>query len=147
MSYLESLKNSEVSIHFVSNNPLENQEHPLDLEILEGSIANVRTKQDLFGVISSAMHFPDDFGKNWDALFDCITDMAWLPAKGDVLILHDASQSWAEYGCYEVLGIFVSNWLSATKFWKKYDVAFHLIFVLSEHSAEDANADDHNMVE
>lgn len=38
--------------------------------------------------IAQALEFPAWFGHNWDALADCLGDLAWLdPAAGHVLIL------------------------------------------------------------
>jgi RNAse (barnase) inhibitor barstar len=34
--------------------------------------------------------FPSYFGHNWDALHDCLTDLAWLAAPGYTLLLTDA---------------------------------------------------------
>lgn len=36
--------------------------------------------------IAAAMQFPDTFGRNLDALYDCLTDLSWLPAGEHVLI-------------------------------------------------------------
>lgn len=35
---------------------------------------------------ADALSFPDYHGSNWDAFEDCITDMAWLPAAGYIVI-------------------------------------------------------------
>jgi Barstar (barnase inhibitor) len=35
----------------------------------------------------AALDFPDYFGRNWDAVYDCLTDFNWLPAAGYVLVL------------------------------------------------------------
>jgi hypothetical protein len=37
--------------------------------------------------LGSALHFPIWFGANFDALFDCLADPDWYPAKGHVIIL------------------------------------------------------------
>ena len=37
--------------------------------------------------LGSALHFPIWFGANFDALFDCLADPEWYPAKGHVIIL------------------------------------------------------------
>jgi RNAse (barnase) inhibitor barstar len=36
--------------------------------------------------IASALAFPDYFGRNLDALYDCLTDLSWLPSGEHVLI-------------------------------------------------------------
>lgn len=38
------------------------------------------SKAELLERIATALHFPDWFGHNWDALADCLTDLSWLPA-------------------------------------------------------------------
>ena len=37
--------------------------------------------------VAEALEFPEWFGRNWDAFFDCLTDLSWLPARGHVLVL------------------------------------------------------------
>ncbi|GHH75798.1 hypothetical protein GCM10018793_20220 [Streptomyces sulfonofaciens] len=41
-----------------------------------------------------ALHFPDWFGHNWDALADSLKDLSWLPAaRGRLLLV----SGWQEY--------------------------------------------------
>ncbi len=49
-------------------------------------------KQELLARISDALAFPDWFGGNWDALFDCLNDMSWMPAEGYLLVLENADE-------------------------------------------------------
>lgn len=42
----------------------------------------VGSKEALLDAVSAALHFPDWFGHNWDALSDCLQDLSWLPAPG-----------------------------------------------------------------
>lgn len=44
-------------------------------------------KQELLTRFADTLHFPASFGGNWDALTDCMRDLAWLPAPGHVLLL------------------------------------------------------------
>jgi RNAse (barnase) inhibitor barstar len=48
---------------------------------------NIRTKAELFHFLSTELKFPDYFGKNWDALEECIGDLSWLP-KLNVHLVH-----------------------------------------------------------
>ena len=48
--------------------------------------AKLRSKQELLTSIAQAFDFPGHFGHNWDALLDCLSDFAWLPAQGHVCI-------------------------------------------------------------
>jgi hypothetical protein len=36
--------------------------------------------------IAAALSFPDYFGRNLDALYDCLTDLSWLPPGEHVLV-------------------------------------------------------------
>src|SRR5215210_258636 len=53
--------------------------------VLDGAAAGSRVG--FFQEIARALHFPDYFGRNWDAVYDCLTDFNWLPAAGYVLVL------------------------------------------------------------
>ncbi|UJW32247.1 barstar family protein [Saccharothrix sp. AJ9571] len=44
------------------------------------------TKAAAMDAIAAALDFPDWFGRNLDALYDCLTDLSWLPAGEHVLI-------------------------------------------------------------
>jgi RNAse (barnase) inhibitor barstar len=48
--------------------------------ILDGAEAGTRTG--FFTAIARELRFPDYFGHNWDAVYDCLTDFGWLPAAG-----------------------------------------------------------------
>lgn len=43
-------------------------------------------KMSTLDAIAEALAFPDWFGRNLDALYDCLTDLSWLPAGEHVLI-------------------------------------------------------------
>ena len=43
---------------------------------LEGQ--KIEKKEQFLNHAAVAMSFPNDAGKNWDAFYDCLTDMEWL---------------------------------------------------------------------
>jgi RNAse (barnase) inhibitor barstar len=54
-------------------------EHPID-----GT--RIRSKGDFYDAVAVALSFPDWFGRNLDALYDCLRDLSWLPAGEHVLV-------------------------------------------------------------
>ena len=50
------------------------------------------TRTTFLSRIAEALEFPDWFGRNWDAFFDCLADLSWLPAGGHVLVLLNAAE-------------------------------------------------------
>jgi len=49
----------------------------------------LRRKHDLFRALAAGLKFPAYFGDNWDALEECLRDLAWLRAKKGVVLLHE----------------------------------------------------------
>ena len=60
------------------------------IAVLDGTDA--ATRSGFFQAIACALDFPDYFGRNWDAVYDCLTDFNWLPAAGYVLVLDGFDQ-------------------------------------------------------
>jgi RNAse (barnase) inhibitor barstar len=80
---------------------------------------NIGRKDQLLSHFAHALHFPNHFGDNWDALEECLTDLEWIDGEGYVIyydhidgllaehpdqfetlveILRDAVASWKEDG-------------------------------------------------
>ena len=51
-----------------------------------------RTKRALLAELARALEFPAHFGRTWDALEDCLTDLDWLPGAGYCLVVHAADR-------------------------------------------------------
>src|SRR5262249_40154335 len=83
-------------IHFEKPSQLPNVQEitALGLHVGEMDAQNIRTQSDLFTAIAEAMKFPEYFGKNWDALDECLRDLEWISAKGYVLMIHHSNQFW-----------------------------------------------------
>ncbi|MGH3871354.1 MAG: barstar family protein [Pseudonocardiaceae bacterium] len=49
-------------------------------------VGPVTSKADAVGAIGTALSFPAWYGRNLDALYDCLMDLSWLPDGEHVLI-------------------------------------------------------------
>ena len=62
------------------------------LQVLPANLAAEKTAAKILRRLGKALHFPSWYGANLDALYDCLTDPAWQPGRGHVLLL-DGSAS------------------------------------------------------
>jgi hypothetical protein len=62
----------------------------LGLEAVRIDLAGCQDKAGFLARIAAALGFPAWFGANWDALYDCLTDLSWRQGPGWVLILENA---------------------------------------------------------
>ncbi len=87
----------------------------------------IRTKDELLSSLRVALRLPDYFGRNWDALWDCICDLSWIPDSQVVVlhrdlpldseigqlqtylsILHDAARYWEARRAHDLVVVFPS---------------------------------------
>jgi len=61
------------------------------LRCLKIELAGCNDKAKFLARMAAALEFPPCFGQNWDALEDCLGDLAWLPAAGYLLLLEHAA--------------------------------------------------------
>lgn len=47
--------------------------------------AAIASREALLDACATALEFPGWYGRNWDALADCLRDLSWLPADGYLL--------------------------------------------------------------
>jgi len=57
------------------------------LAVFKIDLGKARGKSGLFDAFAKAFKFPQHFGKNWDALNDCLTDLTWVDGHCWVVIL------------------------------------------------------------
>lgn len=75
-----------------------------------------------FEAIAAGMKFPEYFGHNFDALYDCLTDLTWQDSSATVIILTgcDALYASAPEDWETLINVFVA----AAEFWRDEDVPF-----------------------
>jgi RNAse (barnase) inhibitor barstar len=66
---------------------IEREAREAGLAFAKMDIGHVHHKEELTGHFATAMSFPAHFGRNWDALRDCLGDLSWMPADGYVVVL------------------------------------------------------------
>lgn len=90
---------------------------------------DVLTSKDAFlDQIARLMEFPDYFGRNWDALEDCLTDLAWIDASAVVLVLDKTDRFARSHP--EDWRIALDVLRSAEAYWKASGPpAFHVVLV------------------
>jgi RNAse (barnase) inhibitor barstar len=61
----------------------------LNQHFLYASLGNAQSKQDVLDMIAAQYTFPAHFGKNFDALYDCMTDLVHKsgPQPGFIVVL------------------------------------------------------------
>jgi RNAse (barnase) inhibitor barstar len=97
------------------------------------------TKGQLMDEFARAFAFPVYFGRTWDAVEDCLTDLTWLPGTGYVLLMTRAEQTLRDQpGEYRMLIDLLESvgraWATGTTGHPdRGPVSFHSVLVVSEH--------------
>lgn len=90
--------------------------------------AHATTKQQVLGCIASAFHFPKHFGKNFDALSDCLTDLTCKagPQPGFLVVLEQLPHTpkFDREARETLLDVF----RDAADFWAEKKVAFRVFY-------------------
>jgi len=81
---------------------------------LEGQ--KIEKKEQFLNHAAVAMKFPSHFGNNWDAFYDCLTDMDWVEAEG-YLIYFDHTDAFASHHESQLETV-VELFQDAVDFWK-----------------------------
>jgi RNAse (barnase) inhibitor barstar len=86
------------------------------------NLAKTGNKEEMLDSIAKALKFPKWFGRNFDALADCLADMAWKPADGYLVLLEhcDGVHGKAESDFVTTLQTFEQ----AASEWREEGIAF-----------------------
>lgn len=90
--------------------------------------ADAATKQQVLAAIAEAFHFPRHFGKNFDALADCLTDLAYKagPQPGFLVVLEQLPNT-PKFD-KEAREILLDVFRDAADFWAERKVAFRVFY-------------------
>ena len=91
--------------------------------------------------LTAVFQFPDYFGKNYNALKECITDLDWLPAEGYLFVIKNSANLMIEEPGHD-LGVLLRILSEAGEEWadpyiewwaeKREGLPFHTILQMSE---------------
>lgn len=111
--------------------------------------SSMRTTDELFAEFHMALSFPEYFGRNWNALEDCLRDLAWWPAQAYVLVVTDASEILAAEASSEfslmlrILRSVASQWAEPVDLpdgSRRPATPFHVVFQVAPEEAPKAYA-------
>jgi RNAse (barnase) inhibitor barstar len=129
MSLLRSVPSNLVqSIRAFRVVDLQAEAAHLGQHFLYAHCADATTKQQVLASIAEAFHFPKHFGKNFDALRDCLTDLAYKSGAqpGFVVVLEQLPNTlkFDKEARETLLDVF----RDAADFWAEKKVAFRVFY-------------------
>jgi RNAse (barnase) inhibitor barstar len=97
-----------------------------------------KSEKQLFSEFARIFEFPSYFGRNWDALDECITDLEWMPAHGYLILINNADEVLANAeGKYDVLLRVLKRageeWATPQAGqWRRPAIPFHVLLIVTE---------------
>jgi len=98
--------------------------HAGSLQAASVSLRGAADKAGVLAAIAEALAFPAWFGRNWDALEDCLTDLGWREGGVQVLLFED----WDGVGAGELKAL-IDVLGAAAAFWAGERTPFFAVFV------------------
>jgi RNAse (barnase) inhibitor barstar len=107
---------------------LADEANQLGQHFLYAYCGNAQSKQEVLETIATSFLFPKHFGKNYDALYDCLTDLVHKAGAqpGFVIVLEalPIAQKFDKEGRETLLDVF----REAAEFWAERKVAFRVFY-------------------
>lgn len=107
---------------------LQETARQLGQHFLYANLAHAQTKQDVLDMIAEQFTFPPHFGKNFDALYDCMTDPLHKsgPQPGFIVVLEQipATAKFDKEAREQLLDIF----RDAAEYWGDRKIAFRCFY-------------------
>lgn len=116
------------SIRAFSMVDLQNAAIATEQHFLYANLAHAETKQDALDLIAMQFHFPAHFGKNFDALYDCLTDPLHRagPQPGFVVVLDQIAT--APKFDKDMREQFLDCFRDAADYWAERKIAFRCFY-------------------
>jgi hypothetical protein len=113
-------------VHFTGEGPAEEDltDRGIGLVRLRGE--EIEDERKLLDALAVGFSFPGYFGRNWDAVDECLRDLSWLPADGYVLVVAGAERFWRRDP--RLPAKLIRSWLFCAEIWARRETPFHLVF-------------------
>ena len=85
-------------------------------------VARIDARDAVFDAVAQALQFPAWFGRNWDALEDCLSDLSWRPARGHVLLFEGFPSG-------DERGVLLDVLRSSAQFWAARSHPFFAVLI------------------
>ncbi len=107
---------------------LQTAAQALGNHFLYANLAHAQTKQDILDLIAQQFYFPAHFGKNFDALYDCMTDPLHKsgPQPGFIIVLEQipTTPKFDKEAREQLLDIF----RDAAEYWADRKISFRCFY-------------------
>jgi RNAse (barnase) inhibitor barstar len=105
---------------------LEDAARAAGLVLFAVDASAVRTKSQFLGLLGRTLSFPSWYGRNWDALEDCLTDSSWMPDAG-LLIRVEGFQGYAQADP-DGFSILLDIFKTSAEYWREERLSFWVLF-------------------
>jgi RNAse (barnase) inhibitor barstar len=96
------------------------------LRVVEVDASAARTKAQVLKLLGTSLAFPSWFGRNWDALEDCLTDSSWLSGPG-ILIRIEGFSAYANTDA-DGFSILLDIFKTSAEYWRSEGKSFWVVF-------------------
>ncbi|MDD5605576.1 MAG: barstar family protein [Dehalococcoidales bacterium] len=131
LSYWQNTGLHFLPIHDGEDTEIQKAAAENNLKVTTINMQRVIRKQTFLRKMAKGLEFPAHFGYNWDALFDCLTDLSLSGADGHVILIYNLQllESKAPADFKIIRKVFET----AADYWHSHQMRFFII--ISEKSS------------
>lgn len=127
---------------------------PKGFSIFELDALQMKNLNGFYDEISSALKMPDYFGRNFNALDECLTDLEWLSSNGYLIVVRNAELLLSDEtfdsleGLLSIFSKAGKEWaieVNEGNPWDRKAIPFHVILEISEDADSDSIVKYQNM--
>jgi hypothetical protein len=101
----------------------------LEFVVFDADLSRLQAQETVIAELAHAMHFPRDYGKNWDAVLDDMRDLSWDLASGYLLLLREPDTLLLER--HEEFKTLLNVTAQAGADWRSWGTPFHVLLAMA----------------